>query len=128
MTLALAVWHWTDSQGRGRVTLARTLAGATSIENDLNALSQAQIDWCTQGVYETYTVTPGGGQYPSVNDWVALLFQTTAGTQVRLTLPAPSTSIFQADGQTVNPAMISTLITDCVGNLTDDAGNVVVSF
>jgi hypothetical protein len=110
------------------VTLLRTLTGYTAVVNDLRAISEADVDWCAQGTYETHTAAPPGGTYPTTNDSVPLLFETTAGTQVKVTLVAPSSSIFMADGETVDPAMIATLIADVIGNVTDPAGNAVVSY
>jgi hypothetical protein len=67
-------------------------------------------------------------QFEGVSQWVQLVFQTAAGTLVRLTIPAPKQAIFMADGITVDPAAIAAVVAACVGEMSDLAGNPVVAY
>jgi len=96
---------------------------------DLHAMSYAdwQKSWAgdvlTNGSPSTST-----GAYQNVADYVQLVWLTVAGTLVYLTLVAPSSSIFMADGETVDPTAIAVLATDVIGSLQDDNGNLVASY
>jgi hypothetical protein len=120
---------WVDVNGFTRLTLINTTTGAATIMTDLVAVSNA--DWLN--LNETgFTVngapSPTAATFQRVSDSAMLLFQTGAGQQIKLQLPAPQLGIFQADTVTVNSAAITTLIADCIGVLATPTGTPAVAF
>ncbi len=66
--------------------------------------------------------------FQSTRDVASLIFSTVGGTLVTVFLPAPLLSIFLADKETVDATKIAAIIAAVVANVTDAAGNAVVSF
>jgi hypothetical protein len=110
------------------MTALRGSASFATVETDMAAKSNAIVArW-----WEGPTTIPGGTAasaiYPSVRDVAELVFSTPVGTTVTVTLPAPLSSIFQADQETVDPVAIATLIADCLAVLTDGSGVAVTAY
>lgn len=130
MTDLFASAVWIDANGRTRMTILKTLAGAAPITSAMQAFQLAAL----QQIWESAVVLPGtpaaAGAYQSVGDAAVLLFQTAAGNIVSLTIPAPGIGIFLPDGITVDPANanIIALVAACIGALTDGGGNAVTTF
>lgn len=79
---------------------------------------------------ELFTLTtpsPTNAPYPLVAS-IARLIYTTGMNDVQIILPAPSASIFNADGRTVNPTAIASITAAVVGHVVDNAGNLVTAF
>ncbi|SRR6516162_2548711 len=107
----------------------RTATGAGTILADLLAISQAdQLNTWEGDLTINGSPAPGGGQYPGLNQIANLVFLCADNTTAQIRLPAPSISIMLADGVTVDSSTITTLITDCVGNLQSPTGSLAVSF
>jgi len=107
----------------------RTASGASTILADLLAISQAdKLNTWEGDLTVNSSPAPGGGTYPGLNQVANLLFLCADGTTAQIRLPAPSLSIMLADGVTVDPTTITTLIADCVGNLQSASGSLAVSF
>jgi len=107
-----------DSGGNNTITLIRTDTGASTIQTDLLALSNA--DWFNEweGTLNLNgSPAPTFADYPSVTQQATIIFQCADGTTARVDIPAPQIGIFLSDGVTVDSTMITTLITDCIGNL-----------
>lgn len=68
-----------------------------------------------------------GGNYQLVQTYAQLFF-TTGSETVTIKIPAPSTSIFASDGQTVDPSTISDVISSVVGHVVSTAGNLVTAY
>jgi hypothetical protein len=119
---------WVDAAGKTRLTTLRGSASLATVEGDLLAKSNAAIARWWEGA----STIPGGAAtaaiYPSTKDAAELVFSTPTGTTVTVTLPAPIASIFLADGETVDPVAIATLITDCLAVLTDGSGTAVTAY
>lgn len=121
-----------DANGRTRQVLpkATSLLNLGLIEAQVANLSNA----AQQAVFSGSIAYPGGtpfiGSYQSVADTARYLFQTAAGTILRLTVPAPTLAQFLGDGVTVDPSnpTVIALVAACIGNLTDGHGNVAVTF
>jgi hypothetical protein len=88
----------------------------------------------TNAALESYRGLTGGvgrlayganAEYPAITDKAQLTFQDAKGRLHNWLLPAPNLSIFEADGDTVNPANISDLIAAIVS--TGGAGNAFVA-
>jgi len=120
---------WVDSGGNNTITLLRTSTGAGTIEGDILALSDA--DWFNQWegtLFVNGSPAPTFAQYPSVTQQATLQFMCADGTVARVDIPAPQIGIFLSDGVTVDPSMITTLITDCIGNLLSSSLSPAVSY
>lgn len=126
---------WADANGVTRQTVINTNAGVAGVLAQLQPLSWAQVFNYTDAALLGPLGLPAMHAYQSVRSAVALEFQTSAGTIVKITLPSPvltgavnPTGIFLADQQTVDPAQIAALIAAVTGSVTDPAGNLVTSF
>lgn len=120
---------WVDSGGNNTITLIRTSTGAGVIEGDILAVSNAT--WFNQWegtLFINGSPVPTFAEYPSVTQQATLLFQCADGTSARVDIPAPQIGIFMADGVTVDPSTIGTLIADCIGNLLSSSASPAVSF
>jgi len=119
---------WLDAGGRTRQTIPATLTGAGLLVGDMAAFSTAAVVEYFEGV-DTFTPsTPVGGTFPDVQDIARLTFKTGAGDLVQLALPAPNVGIFLPDGVTVDPSVITLIISDAIGNLCTPAGVAVTAF
>lgn len=130
MTIYLNRTTYADVQGASRtgqlLGVANTL---NTITGQIIAVSNADYVTTSTGVLVVNPVfNPVGLQYISVRDQANLVFQTSAGTVVTITIPAPQTAVFEADGESVDPASVAGVIAACIGLLCDPSGNVVTSF
>lgn len=119
---------WIDASGKTRQTIVNTATGEASILSQLEALTNAGlVEW-----WEASATVPAqvglSAPYPSVRDFVKLIYETPSGEEASITLVAPISSIFLADGMTVDPSAVSTLTTACIGNLQAPSGEVVSAF
>lgn len=117
-------WRLAPSLEVNDETLAATIAG------DMAALSNATNDT----IYFT-TVESGVGfagadnVYQSVYECAKLTFASSVdGGRVFLLIPAPSTSLFLADQETVDPSVASALIADVLATVQTTGGNPVDSY
>lgn len=126
MRIAGAVWS--DFLGRSRLTIVRASTNPCGILTATQAVSNASILYNWDGPLDPGIGVATSAVYEGVQQWVGLLFQTAAGTTIRLTLPAPQLGILQADKQSVNPSSIAALIAACLGELADPSGNVATTY
>lgn len=104
--------------------------GAAAVTAALQAASHAGLWYWRVCPISVPNTTPTTGDYPSVLDYAQLIYRTAAKTTIRITIPAPLTSIFLAGNEKVNPAnaLIVALTASLVGNATDSNGNAIVAF
>lgn len=119
---------WADVTGRTRLTIIKAATNPCTILTKLQGHSNAEVLYNWDGQLDPTIGTTTAAQYQSVAQNVTLVFQTASGSVLKVTLPAPDTSIFLADGVTVDPSAITDVITACVGELSDGAGNVATAF
>jgi hypothetical protein len=119
-----------DTTGRSRLTIINAATNPCTILNALQACSNAGVVWNWDGPRDGPIGAATNATYVAVGQNVELLFQTAAGTLLRLTLPAPSQGIMMADNLTVDPsnASIVTLVAACIGELSDGNGNTAATF
>lgn len=123
---------WLDFNGVTRQTIITSddTMGLGTVWVAAQACSRAQIQttWASDLGAQVGAATTGN--YQSCKMAARLNFQTGAGTIVALTIPAPSSAIFLADGITVDPANadVATLLAACIGVLSDPSGSLAVSF
>lgn len=119
---------WQDAGGRTKATIPCTHASANNIMSALFALSNAApVEWF-EGTDHLTGLTPAGGMYPDVTDMARLTYTDGTGSLANLSLPAPSSSIFLADGSTVDPTAIAVLTSVVIGNLCTAGGGLVTAF
>jgi hypothetical protein len=119
---------WVDANGATRLTFINANAGLGSVQADLLALSQADMLNCVENTLTVYTPAPPGGTFRSVGDVAILTFTDAGSNLVDITLPAPVSTIFLADEETVDATAIVTLIGDVVGTVQTAAGGVVTAY
>jgi hypothetical protein len=119
---------WIDAGGRTRQTILHSQGSSAAVEAALATKSNAgvQMDWA--GVTSSFVPTPVATPYPAVTDTAQLTFEDGGGLLVYVTLPAPDASIFQTDGETVDPAQIAGIVAAVVGTLCSQSGALVVSY
>lgn len=104
--------------------------------NNIGAMLFA-MEACSNGDWSRTWTGPVGIQpptlvnavYNSILDRAVLSMQTASGSIAKLQIPAPKLSCFMADRQTIdvtNPA-IAALIAQAIADMTDNAGNPLVS-
>lgn len=119
---------WVDANGATRLTYLTGNATLSSILTQLVALSNADsLNW-TEGTLTAGSASPPGNTYRSVWDSALLTFTDGAGNLTDITLPAPLTSVFKADQETVDPTAITALISAVVGTAVTNAGGVVTAY
>jgi hypothetical protein len=120
---------WTDVSGNVRTTSLLGVSTMSVIE--LALLTSSNGDYLSDSEAEVFanaSPSPAAAQYQSVTDTAQLWLVTTAGTLVQVTIPAPKLSIFMADQETVNPASVAGIVSQCVGVICDLAGNLVTGY
>lgn len=120
---------WIDFNGRTRLTLINTAAGAAGVQAALLAQSNADVLNSEDGALTVNAApAPAAAVYQNVGDSAALTFQDAGGTLTVLQLPAPKLGVFMADGETVNPAAIAAIITSVVGTVETSSGGLVTAY
>jgi len=119
MTCRASIWIYYDSAASagGRVV-------GSNVSGAIDALSNAHAE-STSGPFSAFLVPAYGATatYVDVEDKALLTFKHTDGTLSRLSIPAPISGMFLADGQTVNAALAA--VVTLVTNLTTVSGTAV---
>lgn len=119
---------WIDANGQQSVRSITTNTGAAALLVQLVAQSNA----VPKSTAEGDLVVPGGipatTPYLSASQVAYLTFTDGANHNTTLALPSPSTSIFQADGTTVNALAIAGIIAAATGVLLTGAGTPITTF
>lgn len=120
---------WIDAQGKTIAHLLTTVAGGAAVEAEIDAQSNAAIQTSWEGdLVAPAAPSPVAAPYQSVYDAATLVFSTASGAFVRIAIPAPDAGIFQADGETVNPAAIAALIALVVSDVVTANGTAVTAY
>lgn len=119
---------WIDVGGRTKATIPCTSTGASSIQAALLNHSNADVQEWFEGFDTVLFPSPSAALYPDVIDVARLTFTDAFGSLANLTLPAPKSGIFLADGVTVNASAIADIIAAAVGNLCSSGGGTVASY
>lgn len=119
---------WTDANGNTQLRVIRGNASLSTIMTQLQNYSNAIVSEYWEGTDTLTGSTPATSAYLSGKQLVMLNFTDGAGSNSRLLLPAPATSIFNADGTTVSALAIGPLIAACVGTLLCPSGNSATAF
>lgn len=132
MAQARLILEYQDAAG-GFLRSANWYDDASSpagFEAEVQNVSNTNLLYATGAPPQVGAATPATDQYFLTTDVAVLNFQTSAGGRVQVVIPGPKASIFDAGGNTVDPANpdIVTLIASVVGVLTDSGGNVVTAY
>lgn len=119
---------WQDAAGFTTQTLIRSTGSITTLFNALLAKSNADYSDVWAGTETIHVPSPVAAVYESVGDYALLEYSTAAGLVVTLKLPAPKSSIFLADGQTVDAGQITAITNAAILTVSDASGNLVTSF
>lgn len=127
---------WVDYNGFTRATYLTGNNGGggsptlASVESQLLALSNADEQSVWEGPWTVNPApAPAAAVYQAVGDYAALTYQNTGtGELVYITLPAPKSTIFLADGETVDPTAIAALTTEVTAVIITASGAVVDAF
>jgi hypothetical protein len=122
---------WVDANGYTTITRINTGPGAAAVQPLMIACSTADYSEYWEGTTTPNGApAPAGGAYQPGKLRALLYFGTAAATVATLAIPAPSLSIFLADGETVDAAnvAVAALIAQCLIDLTDNVGNAVTSY
>lgn len=119
---------WIDAQGEKVLHVITTDTGVGAIETALEAKSNAGVVECWEGLDELSSPTPTAATYPTVRATVVLTFTDGVGSFAKLFIPAPVSSIFAADGVSVDPTQIAGIIAAAVGHLVCGSGNVATAY
>jgi hypothetical protein len=119
---------WVDFTGRTRLTIIKAGTDPCTIASAMQLLSNSAILYSWDGFIDPTLGSSLSGQYQAVNTAASLMFQTDSGSVLSLTFPAPLISVFKADKITIDPSLITSIITAAIGNLSDGNGNLASSY
>lgn len=119
---------WADVNGFTRLTTLNNDGSLDDVLLDMEAKSNGSNTVRWNGPVELFDPLTANAVYNSVLDSAVLSFENASGGITKVFLPAPKSSIFMADGQTVDPAQIATLIADVLLHVLDNDGNALVSY
>jgi len=119
---------WIDANGFTRLTLVNGTSPLSGVQSALLAKSNADVLNAVENTISLFTPAPPGGTYRTVGDAAILTFQDAGGNLVDITLPAPDSSIFLADQETVDGSQIAAIIAAVVGTVDTASGGVVTAF
>jgi hypothetical protein len=127
---------WQDANGHTRLTLFNTVNPtlitpdpSASVVAALAAQSNAAFLNDVEGTLNVNaSPSPVSATYQRVVDSAALTFTDAMGSLVRIQLPAPVSSIFLADQETVDITMIGGIVGAVVGTVVTPAGGVVTAY
>lgn len=100
------------------------------LEAEIQNVSNTNLLYATGAVPQIGAATPATTQYFLTTDVAVLNFATSAGGRIQVVIPGPKSTIFDAGGNTVDPANsdIVSLIASVVGVLTDSGGNLATAY
>lgn len=120
--------NWVDANGQQSLRTITADISAAAILAAASAYTNAQPQQTWEGQILGGYPTPTSGPYLSASQVAYLRFVDATGSVGTLALPGPLTSIFMADGVTVDPSTIAPLIAACIGTLICGSGNKAVAF
>lgn len=107
--------YWQGTTGFARMITTNYSAQPSStpgtLDNTIASMSNAGISQIAEGTVTVFTPAPVSAVYPSVTDVAVLNGLDSAGFAFRIFVPAPKASIFEADGITVQPSYLSSVLT-----------------
>lgn len=121
------VWLDISASTTMRYVTTNDDSGITIADALLNHSNAELLQYWHGELFTLTTPSPTNAQYPLVASIARLTFTTGLGN-VEIVLPAPQAAILNADGITVDPSMITDVISAVVGHVVDAAGNPVTGF
>lgn len=93
---------WLDANGYKTITKIQSQSGASSVVGDLQALSNAGVQNYWESEVTVANLTPSTGLFQSGADRAAMVFLCSDTTNYTIIVPAPKSSIFDSDGESVD--------------------------
>lgn len=102
----------------------------SALEAAVQAGTNANLLFATNGLPVVGTTTPSGNDFPLVTDLALFNFQTGAGAGLQLVVPAPVASMFGPTNNTIDPTnpLAAAIIAAVIGCLGDVGGNAASAF
>lgn len=132
MTQVRAIWEYVDVGGNFLRSSNWVFAtpGLGALEAAIQAATNANLLYATNGLPVVGTATPGTGDFPLVVDLALFNFQTVPGSGLQVAVPAPLAALFGPTSTVVDPTapLSASLIAAVLGTLGDVAGNPATAF
>lgn len=131
------VLKWVDENGGTRTQTISTQANpapsfgaAAALTTAMQAASDCGLWLAKLAPVSVIDGAPADGPYKTVHDVALMIFRTSAGTTIRITVPGPKAAMFLPDLQTVDPAsaLASAIISAVLGAISDANGNPATTY
>lgn len=131
------VLKWKDALGWTRTQTLTTqpnpppsFGGLSTFTTAIQAASDAGLWLAKLAPVEVVDEAPSSGPYQTVKDVALMIFRTSAGTTIRVTVPGPKAAMFKADLKTVDPVapLTAAIITAVLENISDANGNPATTY
>ena len=119
---------WQDAANGSTLRTLTTLAGAPLTMAALQMFSNAGIQEWWEQLDNVLSTLPTAAPNPWASQVAYLLFQDNGGLSARLALPAPLASIFLPDGVTVDPTLITPILSAAQAEVVTASGALVTKF
>lgn len=119
---------WSDAAGHTAAHLLTVTGSAAAVQAAIMAKSNAGVVNTWEGPLLAPAVAAVAAVYQEVTDQAVLVFQTGSGALVKVIVPAPHSSIFQADQETVDAAQITALIAAVLADVVTPAGTALTAY
>jgi hypothetical protein len=113
------------------IALASLPADVLALYTSIQACSATAMEhYADSFVFDDPSINPGFSAFDDVEDKALLEFQAQDGSPVKVSIPGPISTIFEADEETVDPldAAIAALIVEVLGTVVTAGGRVVVEY
>lgn len=120
---------WVDVGGSTTATVLLADPDGSAIQAALQNHTNADVlNWWEGPPNPNTSPAPGTGVYAPVGDQARLTFTTSAGGLVTLSLPAPASGIFLADGITVDSSAIADVIAAVLSDYRTPSGATATAY
>jgi hypothetical protein len=121
---------WVDANGGQRIQLLHLTDAAILTDGIVATSLGSNADWITWwgSAATTQTPAPVAATYRRVADVAALVFQDAGGNLTTVIIPAPKSTLFMADQETVDPADPTGAIANFAAILTTGSGAAAPTF
>lgn len=132
VTLWRRLVYWQGAYGYPRLLITNYSAQPAStpgtLDNTIATFSNSGIVQVAEGLVTVFTPSPTAATYPSVVQAALLTCLDTTGDAFKMSIPAPKLSAFLADGVTISPATLASILTAALlDGVVSPAGHAIAS-